>query len=258
MTDTEGEIHDLAPEAFHEHVHSFEHWLQSVRSYLDERPYGHREDLEEEVLPPEQRERVVAVLCSYALGETAALEGAGGLIRQAPNRPAKIFLATQAVDEARHLEVIFHRMHELGVPDPEAELVARAHPALARFKERLLQLVAGGDWQCALFAQNVVLEAMEFAAFLHHAKQADAITRDLLLGIIRDERRHIGFGESEIGRCLHRDAALRPRLEALRRELDPLVLECFQETLRAVAAPTGEDLELGRDYLAAVGRLAIG
>jgi 1,2-phenylacetyl-CoA epoxidase catalytic subunit len=255
VSDSAQDLHALPPREFLEHVHSFEFWLGSVQGYLAGRPYGHHESLAEPAWTDPERDRLVTVLCHYCLGETMALEGAGGLIRRAPNRPSKVFLATQTVDEGRHLEVLVHRLAELGVSDPEAEIERRASPELARFRERLLALVAAGEWEAALFAQNVILEAAEFAVFHRHAKSADPITREVLLGIIKDERRHLGFGENELGRRLARAPALRERLRAVRSELDPLLLGSFSHTLALLGAPAAERSELGRDYLAAVGRL---
>ena len=255
MSDLTEDLHALPPGAFLEHVHSFEFWLGSVQGYLEGRPYGHHEDLAEPAWSDADRERLVTVLCHYCLGETMALEGAGGLIRVAPNRPCKIFLATQTVDEARHLEVLVHRLSELGVADPEREIEQRASPELSRFRERLLAFVSAGDWEAALFAQNVILEAAEFAVFHRHARSADPITREVLLGIVKDERRHIGFGENELGRRLARAPVLREKLRHIRGALDPLVLDTFSHTLALLGAPANERAELGRDYQAAVGRL---
>lgn len=249
------ELHDLAPERFYEHVHSFEFWFGAVQGYLEGREYGHRPGTPEASLDEASRDRLVTVLCSYCVGETAALEGASGLIRIAPNRPTKIFLATQTADEGRHLEVLTQRLADLGVAEPEAEIRRRTTPELARFRSRLLELVDARDWEAALFVQNVVLECMEFTAFHHHALTADPVTREVLIGILKDERRHIGFGENELGRRLHREPELRRRLRPLRDELDPLVLESFEKTLQLLGAPAQERLELGRDYLAAVERL---
>lgn len=252
---TPEELHDLAPEAFYEHVHSFEFWFGAVQGYLEGREYGHRPETREAPLDEAHRDRLVTVLCNYCVGETAALEGASGLVRTAPNRATKIFLATQTVDEGRHLEVLTHRLMELGVADPEAEIARRTTPQLEAFRQRLLELVEARDWEASLFAQNVVLEAMEFAVFHRHARAADPVTREVLLGIIKDERRHLGFGENELGRRLARDPALRSRLRPIREELDTLVLESFEHTMRLLEAPAAERSELGRDYLAAVERL---
>ena len=255
MPESMEDLHALPPELFAEHVHSFEFWFGAVQGYLEGRPYGHHSDLVEPPWGDAERDRLVTVLCQYGLGETLALEGASGLIRLAPNRPSKVFLATQTVDEGRHLEVLIHRLAELGVAAPEAEIERRSSPELRRFRERLLALVDSGDWEAALFAQNVILEAAEFAVFHRHARSADPITREVLLGIIKDERRHIGFGENELGRRLARAPEIRERLARVRRELDPLVLASFASTLERVGAPPEDSDELGRSYVEAVERL---
>ncbi len=255
QTDPGLEPHGLAPQDFLEEVHSFEFWFQAVSGYLTGRPYGHRDSTAEAPLEPGARERLITVLSNYCVGETAALEGASGLIAIAPNRQAKIFLATQVVDEGRHLEVLLHRMRELGVVEPEAEVERRASRNLVLFKRRLLELVASKDWEAAIFAQNVILEAMEFVVFQTHAKRADPVTREVLEGIVRDERRHIGFGENELGRRLKQAPHARARLSEVRRELDRLVLASFEETLAEAGVPAGERPELGKSYLEAVARL---
>ncbi|MCG8591335.1 MAG: ferritin-like fold-containing protein [Proteobacteria bacterium] len=249
------DVHSLPQDEFRERVQSFEFWFGAVQGYLEGREYGHRPDAPAAEIALGERERLVSTLCNYCVGETAALEGAGALIRLAPNQATKVFLATQTVDEGRHLEVLIHRLRELGVRDPEAEIPRWANPSLLRFKDRLLSLVEAGEWLPALFAQNVVLEAMEFAGFQRHARQADATTREVLIGIVKDERRHIGFGENELGRELRRNPKLRERLQPLRAELDVLVLDALSHTLRQLGAPASERHELGRDYRDAVERL---
>jgi 1,2-phenylacetyl-CoA epoxidase catalytic subunit len=253
---SEPDLHGSAPAEFAERVRSFEFWFGAVQGYLEGTEFGHS-PAPPPPLGEAERERLITVLCSYCVGETAALEGAGALIRSAPSRIEKIFLATQTVDEGRHLEVFLHRLVELGVVDLEAEIARRAHPALLAFKRHLLGLVASGDWHAALFAQNVILEAMEFAVFHRHARGADARTREILLGVIKDERRHMGFGENELGRRVAGDARLRARLGEVRAELEPLVLESFAHTLEAVGAPRADASELANEYRAAVARLGI-
>jgi 1,2-phenylacetyl-CoA epoxidase catalytic subunit len=252
------EVHELDPSAFLDETHSFEFWFQSVEGYLSGRPFGHSPDLEEPVLAEDERERLTTALCNYCVGEMAALDGASGLIQFAPNRATKVFLATQAVDEARHLEVLFHRLMAIGVEDPEREIDRRASRSLLMFKRRLLELVSSRDWEAALFAQNVILEAMEFTTFQSHVQTADPVTREVLEGIITDERRHMGFGENEIGRRLAETPHIRARLGEIRKELDHLVLETFSETLAELGLPREERPELGRSYLAVVDRLGFG
>jgi 1,2-phenylacetyl-CoA epoxidase catalytic subunit len=252
------EVHGLEHEAFLEEVHSFEFWFQSVQGYLAGTSYGHRPGAVSTPMTDAERDRLVTVLCSYCIGETAALEGSSGLIGFAPNRLTKVFLSTQVADEGRHLEVLLHRLRELGVEEPEAEIERRASPALLHFKRRMLELVEGRDWEAAIFAQNVILEAMEFTVFQTHAQRADPVTAEVLRGIVKDERRHIGFGENELGRRLRSAPHIRARIGEVKKELDHWVLECFEETLRSLEVPVSERPELGRDYLQAVARLGFG
>ncbi|HEY2385510.1 MAG TPA: long-chain fatty aldehyde decarbonylase [Candidatus Binatia bacterium] len=249
------DVHDLDPETFYEEVHSFEFWFHAVEGYLGGLEWGHRPETPEPSLTGSERERLITVLCNYCVGETAALEGASGLIAIAPNRLAKVFLATQVADEARHLEVFYRRMRSLGIADPEAEVARRATRSLLLFKRRLLELVAGKDWEAALFAQNVILESLEFAVFHDHTRTADPLTAEILRGIIKDERRHIGFGENELGRRLASAPHIRARIGQIKRELDHLVLDALEETARHIGLDRPEHERVGRAYLESVERL---
>ena len=249
------EPHSLEPEDFLEEVQSFEFWFQAVEGYLTDRPFGRSPGVSDPTLTESERDRLVTALCNYCVGETAALEASSGMIAFAPNRHAKIFLATQVVDEARHVEVFVHRLRELGVSRPEEEIERRTSRSLWDFKRRLLEFVEGKDWEAALFAQNVILETMEFTVFHAHAERTDPVTREVLSGVIKDERRHLGFGENDLGRRLADAPHLRSRLGEVKRELDPLVLDTFESTLEEVGVPRAERPDLGRDYLSAIERL---
>ena len=255
MTNRQNGPHGLPEEEFLEEVHSFEFWFQAVEGYLSDHPYGHAPESVEGPLSDAERESLITALCNYCVGETAALDASSGMIGFAPNRQAKIFLATQVADEARHVEVLLHRMVELGVADPEASIERRSNHSLQTFKRRLLEYVAARDWEAAVFAQNVILEAMEFTVFQAHAERADPITREVLEGIVKDERRHMGFGENDLGRRLALTPHLRPRLAEVRKELDPLVLDTFENTLDQLKVERAQRPELGRRYLASIERL---
>jgi len=251
------ELHELEPLEFRRQVHSFEHWLGAVEGYLIGTEHGHLPGLHGAPATDADRERLKTILCTYAVAENAALEASSGLVRIAPNQEAKLFLATQVMDEGRHVEVMLQRLAELGVDDPLSEVERRATGSIHRFAERLLQLVDAHDWDSAIFAQNVVLEAMEFSVFRAHARVTDPVTRDLLERVLRDERRHIGFGENELGRRLAADPRRRNWLGAVKQELDALVLETFESVLGELQVPRSERPDLGRDYLQAVERLGI-
>jgi hypothetical protein len=207
---------------FYDEVQSFSFWFGAVEGYLTDRPYGYDPATVDEPLGETRRQNVITALCNYCVGEAAALEASSGMVRLAPNHNARIFMATQVVDEARHLEV-----------------------------------VDAGDWEAAVLAQNVILETMEFTVFRHHAQTADPVTRQVLTGVISDERRHLGFGENDLGPRLLGDVDTRERLAGTRAELDALVLASFDATFDALGRPRDRRPDLGRDYLDAVDRLGL-
>ncbi|MFO1016710.1 MAG: ferritin-like domain-containing protein [Hyphomonadaceae bacterium] len=247
--------HDLGEAEFRATVHSFEFWFEAVEGYLHGRPYGVTPGLAEADLSERQRDGLITTLCNYCVGETAALDASSGMIGFAPDRGAKIFLATQVVDEGRHLEVLLHRMKQLGVADPDAEIAQRANRSLLKFKDRLLEFVDARDWEASVFAQNVILECLEFTVFRHHAGTADPVTAEMLRGIVSDERRHMGFGENDLGRRLIAAPHTHDRLHKIKRELDSLVLDTFAETMGELGIEREERPDLAGDYLAAVARL---
>lgn len=251
------ELHDLRDDQFLDEVHSFQFWFDSVEGYLSDRPYGRSDDVAVPDLAPERVDRLVTTLCNYCVGETAALDGASSLVRFAPNRNAKIFMATQVVDEARHLEVFLHRLAELGVDDAEGEIERRAHPALLEFRGELLDLVDAGDWPAAVFAQNVVLETLEYTVFRFHTANTDLVTSEVLTGVIADERRHSGFGENHLGRWLVAHPNGRGHLRAVRERLDPLVVGVFEGALTDLGLTRSEQPPLASDYADAIDRLGL-
>lgn len=249
------EPHELDEGDFYGHVQTFSYWFETVEGYLHDRPDGYDPDLTDEELLEDDHEGLITTLCNYCVGESAALEASSGMVAIAPNHNSQIFMATQVADEARHLEVFLRRLAELGVDDPQATVERRANKNLVAFKARLLELVAAGDWDAAVFAQNVVLETMEFTVFRFHKQLADPVTRQILEGVIYDERRHLGFGENDLGRSLSRDPDLRQRLQGFKREFDYLVLGAFDGVYEDLGLDRDNRPDLGRDYLEAVDRL---
>ncbi len=249
------EVHKREHDAFLAEVHSFEFWFQSVGGYLKNRPHGVSPDTPIPDLDERERESLITTLSTYCVGEVAALEGASGMIGFAPNRHAKIFLATQVADEARHLEVLLHRLAELGTTDAAGDYEQLANRSLLAFKKRLLEFVEAKDWEASVFAQNVILESMECAAFESHILRADARTAEILSGILKDERRHMGFGENDLGRHFSSSPQARTRLQRIKKELDSLVLATFEESLRDLGVAVAERPEVGRLYLETVRRL---
>lgn len=249
------DLHDLDAHAFHAEVHSFEFWFQAVEGYLANNPYGYNPNTEEEELTDQRKEGLITILCNYCIGESAALEASSGMISFAPDYHSKIFLSTQVADEGRHLEILIHRLKMLGVKDPIKEISTRSNLHLNRFKQRLLEYVDSHDWEAAVFVQNVVLEAMEFAVFQSHLNTADLITRQMLSGIVKDERRHMGFGENDLGRRIQQQPHIKKRLDKIKKDLDKMIFSIFDDVLNSLEIPAAEKPDLKHKYLGAVHRL---
>ena len=153
-------------------------------------------------------------------GERCALAASSGLINCAPDEPSKRFLATQTLDEARHVEIFSQRLFDLGVKKSELDDVVSqlANPNLVRFAEILLEKVDKRDFVAGVVGQNIVLEGMAFSVFelLHESmKVGNPKFAHTLSGTIADERRHVGFGENRIGSLLRDDPSKKPAIEKM-------------------------------------------
>ena len=222
-------------------AYSVQHWLESCpQGYLEDPEYGHdpgqREPdaiLQDDFL----RERAIRTSVQLVAGERCALAASSGLINAAPDAPSKIFLATQTLDEARHVEIITQRLLELGVKKADGDSVVReyADPNLVRFAETLLEKVDKGDFVAGVVGQNVILEGMAFSVFemlqAMNSQWNPKFARTLA-GTIADERRHVGFGENRIGALIRQYPEKKAEVERMQKEMSFHMLAAFANQLR--------------------------
>ncbi|MBW2316970.1 MAG: hypothetical protein JRH10_22650, partial [Deltaproteobacteria bacterium] len=184
--------------------YSIQYWLESCpQGYLEETEYGHKAGVSESDLilgDDLLREQAIKVTTQMVVGERCALAASSGLINAAPDEAAKRFLATQTLDEARHVEIFTQRLYDLGVGknDLESTLREHANPNLVKFAEALLEKVEAKDFIPGVVGQNIILEGMAFSVFemLYAGNQKlNPKFAQTLAGTIADERRHVGFGE---------------------------------------------------------------
>ena len=111
--------------------YDIQYWLESCpQAYLMDTEYGHEAgEKEPEVLvgDPVLREQALRTTVQLVLGERCALAASSGLINAAPDEASKRFLATQTLDEARHVEVFTQRLFDLGVKKGELEDRVKAY-----------------------------------------------------------------------------------------------------------------------------------
>jgi hypothetical protein len=234
-------------------AYSIQQWLESApQGYLMSTEYGHEpgEREPEPVLEdPLLREQALRTTVQLVVGERCALAASSGLINAAPDEGSKRFLATQTLDEARHVEIFTQRLLDLGVKKAELEDVLEryANPNLVKFAEVLLEKVDKKDFVAGVVGQNIVLEGMAFHVF----EMLQAATAGInpkfahtLSGTIADERRHVGFGENRIGSLIREHPERKPDIERMQREMSYYMLATFADSFRG--APNREELERAR------------
>ena len=221
--------------------YSIQTWLESCpQGYLEGTEYGHEPGLQEPELvlnDPFLREQAVSLTVQLVAGERCALAASSGLIGCAPDEASKRFLATQTLDEARHVEIFSQRLYDLGVKKSELEdVVARlANPNLVKFAETLLEKVDKGDFVAGVVGQNIVLEGMAFSVFemLHASmKTANPKFAAVLTGTIADERRHVGFGENRIGSLIEEHPEKKAEVQKMQKEMSHYMLATFADRFR--------------------------
>lgn len=232
-------------------AYSIQSWLESApQGYLVNTEYGHAPDEREPdmlIENPVLREDSIRATVQLVVGERCALAASSGLINAAPDEASKRFLATQTLDEARHIEVFTHRLYDLGVKKNELEETIRhyANPNLVKFAEVLLEKVDKKDFVAGVVGQNVVLEGMAFSVFEMMYAMNEPINRKFaqtLSGTIADERRHVGFGENRIGSLIKQHPEKKPEIERMQKEMSYFMLATFADAFRE----TRTDEELRR------------
>ncbi len=236
-------------------AYSIQSWLESCpQGYLMDTEYGHAPgekepdfNLDNDVM----REDALRTTTQLVLGERCALAASSGLINCAPDYESKHFLATQTLDEARHVEIFTQRMYDLGVKkeDLEGTLSHYGNPNLVKFAEVLLEKVDNKDFIAGVVGQNIVLEGMAFSVF----EMLKAVNENsnkkfahILAGTIADERRHVGFGENRIGSLITRYPERKPEIEQMQKDMTYHMLATFadifserEETLEEARKVTG-------------------
>ncbi len=166
---------------------------------------------------PEEVERAVVQIMTYLVeNEQAALIIPARLLSQLhPHyREVMQLLATQAADEARHVEVFTRRALLSGGPLGTSSAGGRAS---------LQTLLAEPDFTTASFLLSVLGEGtfLDLLRFIHdHAP--DQVTADVTRLAVRDEARHVAFGVAHTAhlarptsptsaRCASRWSAATPR-----------------------------------------------
>jgi hypothetical protein len=130
-------------------------------------------------------ERRANTFTQLFFGEQAALALSAQLVNQCEEMEARLCLAGQIIDEARHVEVFGRYLDKLGVEAP-------LDPMLEGIIHRILDSDFYGE---KIVGMQIFLEGIAVGLFqIFQRESPDPLLRDLMRLVLRDESRHAGFG----------------------------------------------------------------
>ncbi len=125
------------------------------------------------------------LLSQFLHGEQGALMTAAALTHAVKDYEAKLYGATQTMDEARHVEVYERYIRKLAIVYP-----------MSPWLKSLIDVTLSADHHVKiLIGMNMIVEGLALAAFHNMRRQATCpLLRDLTHYVLQDESRHVAFG----------------------------------------------------------------
>jgi hypothetical protein len=125
-------------------------------------------------------------LSQFLHGEQGALLCTAKIVETVPWYDAKLYAATQVVDEARHVEV-FARYLE--------EKLGGGYHVNAHLRMLLDDIINDSRWDMTYLGMQVMVEGLALAAFgFLHQTTGEPLLKQLLRYVMSDEARHVAFG----------------------------------------------------------------
>jgi hypothetical protein len=164
--------------------------IDPSKPLIDESQFRFRELSVLRKMSPSQRESFTAhatakLLSQFLHGEQGALMTAAALTHAVPDYEGKLYAATQTMDEARHVEVYERYIGKLAI----------VYPISPWLKATIDKTLQADRWVKIAIGMNMVVEGLALAAF-HNMRRATTcpLLRELTEGVLRDESRHVAFG----------------------------------------------------------------
>jgi hypothetical protein len=182
-------------------------------------------------------------LSTLVHGEHGAMLVCSQMVENVHGQDAKLFQATQVLDEARHNEVL-HRYIAL-------RLSGRTYALAGNVKEIFDTLLGTSSWYLKTIGLQLVAETFAVSLFRMLAETSkDPILREVCRRILQDEARHMGFG------MLSLPAVIAEATEAERHEMEDFAVWALVRTLTGLfPLPAYEELGFGRAEIDEIKRL---
>ncbi len=125
-------------------------------------------------------------LSQFMHGEQGALICTARITETVPWYDAKLYAATQVMDEARHVEV-FAKYLDLKL--------SGYYPINAHLEALLKDIIQDSRWDVTYLGMQIMVEGLALAAFgFLHMLTSEPLLKNLLRYVMSDEARHVAFG----------------------------------------------------------------
>jgi len=172
--------------------------IDPSRPIIEEERFGYRAIPFFQKLSQTQREDFTAHVGAHRLsqflhGEQGALMTAAALTHAVPDYEGKLYAATQTMDEARHVEVFHMYIRKL----------ATVYPISPFLKSLLDATLTADHWVKIAIGMNMVVEGLALGSFHNMRKQtACPLLKQVVENVLRDEARHVAFGNVYVGEAI--------------------------------------------------------
>jgi P-aminobenzoate N-oxygenase AurF len=182
-------------------------------------------------------------LSTLVHGEHGAMLVCSQMVENVQGQDAKLFQATQVVDEGRHNEVL-HRYIAL-------RLDGRTYPMAGNIREIFDTLLGTSSWYLKTIGLQLVAETFAVSLFRMLTETSkDEVLREVCRRILQDEARHMGFG------MLSLPAVVAQAGEAERHEMEDFAVWALVRTLTGIfPAPAYEDMGFSQAEIGEIKRL---
>jgi hypothetical protein len=137
-------------------------------------------------LPKLRRLQQAWLYSNFLHGEQGALLAAAQLVSAVPDTDAKFYAATQAMDEARHVEAYDRYLRE------KIEMTFPISPYLRTLLDDVLK---ESRWDLKYLGMQILVEGLALAAFGFIVQiSSEPLIRSIVQMIMQDEARHVAFG----------------------------------------------------------------
>ena len=146
-------------------------------------------------LSKSQRETFTAhstaqLLSQFLHGEQGALMPAACVTHSVPDAKAKLYAASQTMDEARHVEVYAKY----------CDKIAMVYPMSPWLKALIDATLKSDRYEKVMIGMNMIVEGLALGAFnnMYHSTTCPLL-KAITFNVMRDESRHVSFGHAYLG-----------------------------------------------------------